>query len=32
MVLIEGVRGARSRVTVEPPIIMYERFKDGIER
>ena len=32
MVLIEGVRGARSRVTVEPPIIMYERFKDRIER
>lgn len=25
MVLIEGVRGARSRITVEPPIIMYER-------
>ena len=32
MVLIEGVRGARSRVTVEPPIIMYERFEDGNER
>lgn len=25
MVLIEGVRGARSRITVEPPLIMYER-------
>lgn len=25
MVLIEGVRGARSRVTVEPPVIMYRR-------
>lgn len=25
MVLIEGVRGARSRVTVEPPVIMYQR-------
>lgn len=25
MVLIEGVRGAKSRVTVEPPIIMYRR-------
>lgn len=24
MVLIEGVRGAKSRVTVEPPIIIYE--------
>ena len=23
LVLIEGVRGARSRVTVEPPIIIY---------
>ena len=32
MVLIEGVRGARSRVTVEPPIIMYERFEGGNER
>lgn len=29
MVLIEGVRGAKSRVTVEPPIIMYERNADG---
>ena len=25
LVLIEGVRGARSRVTVEPPIIMYDK-------
>lgn len=25
MVLIEGVRGAKSRVTIEPPIIMYEK-------
>ena len=25
MVLIEGVRGARSRVTVEPPLIIYDR-------
>lgn len=25
LVLIEGVRGARSRVTVEPPIIIYEK-------
>lgn len=25
MVLIEGVRGAKSRVTVEPPVIMYSR-------
>ena len=24
MVLIEGLRGGKSRVTVEPPIIMYE--------
>ena len=31
MVLIEGVRGARSRVTVEPPIIMYERAEGGNE-
>lgn len=25
MVLIEGLRGGKSRVTVEPPIVMYER-------
>lgn len=25
MVLIEGVRGAKSRLTIEPPIIMYEK-------
>lgn len=25
MVLVEGMRGGRSRVTVEPPVIMYER-------
>lgn len=25
MVLIEGVRGAKSRVTVEPPLIMYDK-------
>lgn len=25
MVLIEGVRGAKSRVTVEPPIVIYEK-------
>lgn len=31
MVLIEGVRGARSRVTVEPPIIMYEHSENGNE-
>ena len=29
MVLIEGVRGAKSRVTVEPPIIIYDRPADG---
>lgn len=28
MVLIEGVRSARSRVTIEPPIIMYEKQED----
>lgn len=25
LVLIEGVRGARSRVTIEPPIVIYEK-------
>lgn len=25
LVLVEGVRGAKSRVTVEPPVIIYER-------
>ena len=25
MVMIEGLKGGKSRVTVEPPIIMYER-------
>lgn len=25
LVLVEGVRGAKSRVTVEPPIVIYER-------
>lgn len=25
LVLIEGVRGAKSRVTVEPPVVIYER-------
>ena len=29
MVLIEGVRGAKSRVTVEPPVIIYDRPADG---
>lgn len=29
MVLIEGVRGAKPRVTVEPPIIIYDRQVDG---
>ena len=29
LVLIEGVRGARSRVTVEPPIVIYEGRKTG---
>ena len=29
MVLIEGVRGAKPRVTVEPPIIIYDRQADG---
>lgn len=29
MVLIEGVRGAKPRVTVEPPIIIYDRPADG---
>lgn len=28
MVLIEGVRSAKSRVTIEPPIIMYEKQED----
>ncbi len=28
LVLIEGVRGARSRVTVEPPIVIYEGEKE----
>lgn len=28
LVLIEGVRGGKSRVTVEPPIIIYERKKE----
>ena len=27
MVLIEGIRGAKSRMTVDPPLIVYE--KDG---
>ncbi|HJB94126.1 MAG TPA: tRNA1(Val) (adenine(37)-N6)-methyltransferase [Candidatus Mediterraneibacter intestinigallinarum] len=27
LVLIEGVRGARSRVTIEPPIVIYEKEK-----
>ena len=27
MVMIEGLKGGKSRVTVEPPIIMYERGK-----
>ena len=25
MVLVEGVRGAKPRVTVEPPLIIYDR-------
>ena len=25
MVLIEGIRGAKSRMTVEPPLIVYEK-------
>ena len=25
LVLVEGVRGAKSRVTVEPPVVIYER-------
>ena len=29
MMLIEGVRGAKPRVTVEPPIIIYDRQVDG---
>ena len=29
MALIEGVRGAKPRVTVEPPIIIYDRPADG---
>lgn len=29
LVLIEGIRGARSRVTVEPPIVIYEGRKTG---
>ena len=29
MMLIEGVRGAKPRVTVEPPIIIYDRPADG---
>ena len=29
LVLIEGVRGARPRVTVEPPIVIYEGRKTG---
>lgn len=29
MVLIEGVRGAKPRVTVEPPIIMFQRSEEG---
>lgn len=28
LVLIEGVRGGKSRVTVEPPIVIYERKKE----
>ena len=28
LVLIEGVRGARSRVTIEPPIVIYEKEKE----
>ena len=27
MVLVEGIRGAKSRMTVDPPLIVYE--KDG---
>ena len=29
MVLIEGVRGAKARVTIEPPIIIYDRPAEG---
>lgn len=29
MVLIEGVRSARSRVTIEPPLIMYKKQEDA---
>ncbi len=29
MVLIEGVRGAKSHVKIEPPIIMFTRTEDG---
>lgn len=31
MVLIEGIRGARPRITVEPPLIVYERNKNYTE-
>lgn len=31
LVLVEGVRGARSRITVEPPIIIYGEKKDCTE-
>ena len=31
MVLIEGVRGAKPRVTVEPPIIIYDKSGHALE-
>ena len=31
MVLIEGVRGAKPRVTVEPPIIIYDKSEHALE-
>ena len=29
MVLVEGVRGAKPRVKIEPPIILFSRTEDG---
>ena len=30
MVMIEGIKGGKSRVKVEPPVIMYERYRSKV--
>ncbi|WP_122644652.1 tRNA1(Val) (adenine(37)-N6)-methyltransferase [Luxibacter massiliensis] len=30
MVMIEGIKGGKSRVKVEPPVIMYERYRSEV--